>query len=48
MTMEEMKSAYHFGKQIIKDYKESGEAVPAHVYQRMLELADMMMEKQEG
>ena len=48
MTKEELKAAYEYGKEAIKDYKATDQEVPVWVYERVIELADMLMAKQEN
>ena len=44
MTIEELKAAYEFGKDAIKEYKERNEKVPEFIYDRMLELSDQLVD----
>ena len=43
MTKAEIISAIGFGKDMVETYKENGEAVPAFVYDRIIELYDMLI-----
>ena len=47
MTMEELKAAYKWGKETIAEFHQRGEKVPNFVYERMMELAELMIEMYE-
>ena len=44
MTIEELKAAYKFGKDAIKEYKKRNEKVPEFIYDRMLELSEELID----
>ena len=46
LTKEEIIGAIKFGKDMAETYKENGETVPAFVYDRIIELYDMLVEMQ--
>lgn len=47
MTLEEMKSAYEFGKEIVVEATAEKEEVPKRVYDRLIELMDLMINEYE-
>lgn len=42
--LDKARAAYEWGKEAIQSYKESGREVPASVYERQIELADIIMD----
>lgn len=44
MSKEEILTALEFGKDIVAEYKERNEKVPAFVYERIIELQDQLIE----
>lgn len=47
LTKEEITAAINFGKDMVETYKENGETVPAFVYDRIIELYNMLVELQD-
>ena len=43
----ELRSGLDFGKMTIRQYKERGEAVPAFVYERVIEIAEQIIAMQQ-
>lgn len=48
MTVEEIKAAINFGKEIINEYKKLGREVPSFVYERQIELCEELTNKLEN
>lgn len=47
MTVKEMRTAYAWGRNTMKELIEKGETIPEWMYRRLIELADAIMMEME-
>ena len=47
MNREELKAAYVFGRDVLKEYIERKEQIPAWAIERLLQITDELIEEQE-
>jgi len=45
--MNELKTAWEYGKQIVEDYKRDGEPVPQWVVDKLIEIAEAIMKGED-
>lgn len=47
-TVEELKAAYEWGKETIRQMRDAGEKIPEFMYERLLEIADRIVEAEKN